>query len=124
MNKSNRCMLLLVVLFVAVTTAWSADQLVSMYVGGKKVDCNPAARVHDGITYAPLRAAAEAVGAHVQWSAATQTVTICTENQCVQLKASQGIMVNNSLLIPVRLMGEALGRKVAWDSAANAVRIQ
>jgi hypothetical protein len=112
------------VLLSLAVSAWSADQLVSLYVGGKKINCDPAARVRDGATYAPLRAAAEAVGAHVQWNAAKQSATICTEDRCVPIQASQGIMVNNAMLIPVRLMGEALGKQVTWDAKGNAVRIK
>jgi hypothetical protein len=113
----------LVLLSVA-GSVWPADQLVSLYVGGKKVNCNPAARLRGGATYAPLRAAAEAIGAHVQWNAANQSATICTADRCVPIKATQGIMVNNAILIPVRLMSEALGRQVTWDAKAHVVRIK
>lgn len=112
-----------VLLVTAMASASAADQIVSLYVRGKQVKCNPAARVHAGITYAPLRAAAQAVGAHVSWNAHDQMATICTNNRCVPVKANQGIMIHNSLLIPVRLMSEALGRDVTWDPAAKAVRI-
>jgi hypothetical protein len=105
-------------------TVWAADVLVGVYVGGQLVSMEPSARVRNGVTYGPLRASAEAVGAHVDWSAATRTATICTDTRCVPIKQSQGIMVGNSMLIPVRLMSEALGRKVAWDAAAKAVRIE
>jgi len=114
-----------VVLLVGLgATAWAADALVSVYVGGKLAPMDPAARVRAGVTYGPLRACAEAVGAHVEWSAATRTATICTDTRCVPIKQSQGIMVGNSILIPVRLMSEALGRQVTWDPAAKAVRIK
>lgn len=107
-----------------VVSAWSADQIISLYASGKKVNCQPAARVRNGTTYAPLRAAAEAVGAHVTWNAQGQSATICVQDRCVPVRASQGIMVDNSMLIPVRLMSEALGRQVTWDAAAQAVRIK
>jgi len=116
--------LLTVALLAVAATAWPADQLVSLIVGGKRVAMQPAARVRNGVTFAPLRASAEAVGAHVDWNAQAQRATICTKDRCVPIKASQGIMVSNSILIPVRLMSEALGRKVAWDAAAQAVRIE
>ena len=105
------------------TALWAAEDLVSLYVGGKEVHCNPAARVRNGVTYAPLRAAAEAVGAHVTWNAKSQTAIICTDTRCVPIKASQGITINGSILIPVRLMSEALGRQVTWDPANKAVHI-
>ena len=124
MRTLSRTLLVVAVLLAVAACAWSADQLVSLYAGGKKVDCNPEARVRNGVTYAPLRAAAQAVGAHVEWNAAAKSATLCLSDRCVPIKASQGIMVNNSMLIPVRLMSEALGRSVTWDPAARAVRIK
>lgn len=125
---TNRAYLLLVagVLLLGVATAaCAADQLVSLYVGGKMVKCDPSARVRGGVTYAPLRAAAEAVGMHITWDAANQTASLCAPGRCVlPIKASQGIMVNNGLLIPVRQLGQALGRPVTWDAKAQAVRVQ
>ncbi|MEN6642129.1 MAG: copper amine oxidase N-terminal domain-containing protein [Armatimonadia bacterium] len=111
-------------LLLSLSAALAADLLVNVYVGGKQVNCNPQARVRNGVTYAPLRAAAEAVGAHVQWSAATRVATICTEDRCAPIKQSQAIMVNGSMLIPVRLMSQALGREITWDANASAVRIK
>lgn len=123
MLRISRCLLVGTLLAVSIS-AWSADQIVSLYANGKKVNCQPAARVRNGATYAPLRAAGEAVGAHVTWNAPSQSATICLNDRCVPIKASQGIMVENSMLIPVRLMSEALGRQVTWDGAAQAVRIK
>ena len=122
--RTNRMILLVCLMLGLSATVWAADLLVSVYVGGKLVPMEPAARIHDGVTYGPLRACAEAVGAHVQWNAISQTATICTDTRCVPIKQSQGLMVGNSMLIPVRLMSEALGRKVTWDEAAKAVRIK
>ena len=124
MKRVSRTILWVCVLLGLSVTAWAADVLVGVYVGGKLVPMEPAARVRSGVTYGPLRASAEAVGAHVQWNAASHTATICTDTRCVPIKQSQGIMVGNSILIPVRLMSEALGRKVTWDAAAKAVRIE
>ena len=120
------CLLTVVGLMVGVAVAaLAADQLVSLYVGGKRVNCDPSARVREGVTYAPLRAASEAVGLHVTWDAASQSASLCAPGRCVlPIKASQGIVVNNRLLIPVRLLGQALGRSVTWDAAAQAVRVE
>lgn len=124
MHRVSRVFLPGVLLVVMAAAAWPADQVVSVYVSGKLVAMQPAARIRNGVTYGPLRGAAEAVGAHVEWNAASRTATICTDTRCVPIKQSQGIMVDNSILIPVRLMSEALGRKVTWDAAARAVHIQ
>jgi Copper amine oxidase N-terminal domain len=120
------CLLLVAGVLVSVATAaLAADQLVSLYIGGKLVKCDPSARVREGVTYAPLRAASEAVGMQVKWDAANHTASLCAPGRCVlPIKASQGIMVNNGLLIPVRMLAQALGRPVTWDAKAQAVRVK
>ncbi|MEI6503576.1 MAG: copper amine oxidase N-terminal domain-containing protein [Armatimonadota bacterium] len=124
MKSLSRIMLWVAVLTAVSTAAWSADQLVSLYVGGKKVNCQPEARVHNGVTYAPLRASSQAVGAHVEWNGQAQTATVCLSDRCVPIRAKQGLMVDGALLLAVRLMSEALGRPVSWDAKANVVRIK
>lgn len=125
MKRMIRLLLVTAILAALATAALAADQMVSLYVGGKLVKCDPAARVRDGVTYAPLRAAAEAVGMEVKWDAAGQTASLCAPGRCVlPIKASQGIMVNGGLLIPVRLLGQALGRPVSYDPEAQAVRVK
>lgn len=122
--KNIRILLGLLLLAALASNALAADQLVKLYANGKLVNCQPAARVRAGVTYAPLRAAGDAVGAHVTWEAKSRTAVVCSNNQCVPIRASQGINVEGSLLVPVRLLGEALGAKVTWDPAAQAVRVK
>jgi hypothetical protein len=125
MKRTIYLILVTVALLGAATMALAADQLVSLYVGGKLVKCDPSARVRDGVTYAPLRPAAEAVGMEITWDAAQQTASLCAPGRCVlPIKASQGIMVDGGLLIPVRLLGQALGRQVTYDVQARAVRVK
>jgi len=129
-NRALRSALTLVVLFgilFAVITALAvsvyADTLVDVYVNGTKQDFSPAARVREGTTYAPLRAAAEAVGAEVKWIASEQLAIICQADACAIIRKQQGIIVSGRLLIPVRLMAEALDAKVAWNGQRKAVMI-
>lgn len=100
-----------------------ADTLVAVYVDGKKQDFVPAARVREGKAYAPLRAAAEAVGADVKWVEAQQMAVVCKKDRCVNIRKTEGIIVEGRLLIPVRLMAEALQAQVIWDSERKAVLI-
>jgi hypothetical protein len=101
----------------------AADQIVGLYVDGKLIKCTPAARVRDGVAYVPLRAAADAVGGHTTWQAKSQMAVVCRGNQCVPVKKTQGIVVDGSLLVPMRLVGEALKCKVEWDAKAKRLRI-
>ncbi len=110
-------------LAVAVAGGAWADTLVDVYVNGTKQDFSPAARVREGTTYAPLRAAAEAVGAEVQWIESQQIAIICQADACAIIRKQQGIIVSGRLLIPVRLMAEALDARVSWDGQRKAVVI-
>ncbi len=108
---------------VALAAGGWADTLVDVYVNGEKQDFSPAARVWEGTTYAPLRAAAEAVGAEVKWIESQQVAIICQADACAIIRKQQGIIVSGRLLIPVRLMAEALDAKVSWDGQRKAVMI-
>ncbi len=110
-------------LLIGSAAALAGDVLVPVYIDGKLYKFNPAARIRDGRTYAPLRAAAEAIGAHVQWNTKAQVAVVCRGDRCVPIKKSQGIIVEGRLLIPLRLMAQALNCQVQWDTAARAVRI-
>ncbi|MCE5237653.1 copper amine oxidase N-terminal domain-containing protein [bacterium] len=124
MQRASHLVAFGVLLALILATAGVADELVKVYVGNRYVPMKPDARVRNGVTYAPLRAAAEAVGATVKWDAADRMATICTADRCAPIRQNQGIMVGGSMMIPVRLMSEALGRAVTWDPAARAVRIR
>lgn len=108
---------------VMVVGAATADEIVSVYVDGKRADVKPAARVRNGKSYAPLRDISEALGADVEWHAASQTAAICRGNACTSVRRSDGIVVDNQMLVPLRLLGEALGAKVQWDPGLRAVMI-
>ena len=108
---------------VVLAAGAGADTLVDIYVNGTKQEFSPAARVREGTTYAPLRAAAEAVGADVKWIESQQLAIICQADACAIIRKQQGIIVSGRLLIPVRLMAEALDAKVSWNGQRKAVMI-
>lgn len=101
----------------------AADQTVAVYVNGKLLKCTPAARVHKGVTYVPLRAAAEAVKGEVTWMAKDQMAVVCRGGQCVPVRKAQGIMVGGSLLIPLKIVGTVLKYDVRWDAKSRSVRL-
>ncbi len=110
-------------LAVVLATGTCADTLVDVYVDGQKQEFAPAARVRDGKAYAPLRAAAEAVGAEIKWIESQQVAIICQADACAIIRKQQGIIISGRLLIPVRLMAEALDAKVSWDGQQKTVMI-
>lgn len=119
----TKTVLWLILLLVAVSLA-KADTLIEVYIDGKKQDFNPAARVRAGKAYAPLRASADAVGGTVKWIEAQQMAVVCKNEQCINIKKSEGIIVAGRLLIPLRLMAEALQTRVNWDAERKAVLIE
>jgi len=82
-------------------------------------------------TMIPLRAVSEALGAEVEWIAATRTVLIATntgEHQLtvdVPLPDGMGVpvLLDNRVLVPIRYVAEILGATTRWDGTNSAVYI-
>lgn len=123
MKNIRTALLILLPALLAASILLAADRPAQLYVNGRALQARPVALVHNGTAYAPLRLAAEAVGAHVTWNAKARQAIVCTDNQCVPIHENQCLTVKGALYLPVRSLAEALGREVRWDAAANAVRI-
>ena len=119
----TRALLVLLALGIAAAVL-AADAPVKVYVDGKLQTYSPPAILRGGPVYVPLRAGAKSLGIDVKWIAASQTSQICTDEGCTLIPKSDGVIVNGSLLLPLRKMGEATGAKVSWDPAAKAVQIK
>ena len=104
--------------------ACAEDVTVKVYVDGKLQKYDPPARIRTGKTYVPLRQGAESVGAECKWLAKASTAQICTDDRCILIRKSEGIIVGGRLFLPLRKMGEAVGAKVAWDAKKKAVFIE
>jgi len=91
--------------------------------------------IDNGRTLVPIRAIVEAMGATVDWVAASQTATIVKGAQTVKMQISNVTMTNNGVpiqldvppkivggrtLIPARAIAEAFGAKVEWNADENA----
>lgn len=103
-------------------TLWlaaSAVGAVELYANGKHVVADPGVVVEEGVSYGPLRAVAEAVGAKVEWNEAQQAAIVCRGDACVRVKAAEGIIRQNRLLLPIRKLAEALGGTVRWTGGDN-----
>lgn len=112
--------LLAVVAFAA--AAW-AQGSITLIANGKTIQSDPPPMIHEGRTYVPLRAAAEAVGGEVEYDAATRRVTICKGTLCTLVMQDEGITIDGRLLVGIRQIGETLDARVDWDGATRTVRI-
>lgn len=92
---------------------------VELYANGKQIVSEPSVVVENEISYGPLRAVAEAVGAQVEWRQDLQAAIICRGDSCVRVKASEGIMRQNRLLLPIRKLAETLGGTVQWTGGSS-----
>ena len=87
---------------------------VRLYANGVRVETVPGIVVREGVSYGPLRAVGEALGAKIDWHAQERVAVVCRGDRCVLVKAEEGIIQQGRLLLPIRRLGEALGARVQW----------
>lgn len=88
--------------------------------------------------YVPMRGVLEKIGATVSYDSASRTVTATGNGRSITLplEGSQGtvggrsmrfaerpIVMNDRVLVPLRLLSEALGAQVDWDAEKMTVKI-
>lgn len=88
--------------------------------------------------YVPMRGVLEKIGATVSYDAVSRTVTASSGARSITLplEGSQGvvdgrsmrfaerpIVMNDRVLVPLRLLSEALGATVDWDAGKMEVKI-
>jgi hypothetical protein len=117
------CLTLALVVLIA-GAALAVDKPVKVTVDGSPITINPPALSRDGKTFIPLRSGTEAMGAHVRWNPNTQTATVTMCGQIARIKASDGVMIDNSLYLPLRMMSTELKCTVKWDPLKNTVFIE
>lgn len=99
-------------------------------ITGKEQTLEVAPFFHEGRTMVPLRFVSEALGATVEWEAASQTIAIARGINRIQLQiGSKEAAVNKEsrtldaaplikeglTMVPLRFIGESLNMKVAFD---------
>lgn len=102
-------------------------------INGEIRTTDVAAQVHDQRTMVPLRMVATAMGANVDWIAATRSVIVALDGQRVELTLGQldperGLdvpaqIIDGRTLVPLRYIAETLGATVNWHSDTNLVEI-
>ncbi|RXZ81176.1 hypothetical protein EBB07_15890 [Paenibacillaceae bacterium] len=113
-------------------------QQAQVIVNGKPVDLGMQPFVERGITFAPLRQTAVALGADVKWNAAEQTSYITWNGDTITHRSGSNEFVVNGfaiqspapsriehgkLLVPLRSLTDALKAKLAINNAPDAMHI-
>ena len=115
-----------------------SQRTIRVMLDGRPLTFDVPPQLMNGRTLVPLRAIFEALGATVDWSEATQTVTATKGTTTVVLTIGStsptvngtavtidqpGVLVNGRTLVPLRFVGESLGVKVDWDPNTWVVTI-
>ena len=127
MSGTSRWAFLAVLMAVTViVSAGLATPDIKVFANGKPV-AGGAPTVIEGVTYLPLRATAEALGAKLEWREKTKTVVLCRVDMCYPIRVtdptSGARVVNGHVLLPLRKLAEALGCEIKWDAARQRVEI-
>ncbi|MFC0212918.1 stalk domain-containing protein [Paenibacillus chartarius] len=108
-------------------------------INGKAVTLEQAPIIINGNTMIPVRFAAEALGANVEWEPNERKVTITRGTKLIDLWIdSPDLLVNggrvtaevapvirnNLTLVPLRIIAENMGWKVEWDPKSQNVNLQ
>jgi len=109
-----------------------------MSVNGKAVQIDAPAEIVNGITFLPLRAISEALGATVEWIPDTRGVTVTLGENTIGLQIGNtsavvnGVVTtlnaapyikNDRTMVPFRVIAEGLGATVEWDAALRIVTV-
>ncbi|MNR17311.1 hypothetical protein D3C85_1339630 [compost metagenome] len=122
---------------VALRTFGISSQ-VSVAINGNDQKFEQSPVIVNGSTFTPLRAIFEAMGAKVDYDAATRSVTATKGSTTVKLTLDQSTvyvngkaiqleeaarLVNGYTLAPARFVGETFGGSVSWDGTSRTVTI-
>ena len=129
------CIALLASLFVMPV---SADQPISVYVNGEKLEFDVAPVLLNDRTMVPMRKIFETLGATVSWNNDTETasgvrngvrvsVSIDDPNAFIDGKKTTldqpPVLLDGRTLVPLRFIAEAYGAKVEWIDETQTVNI-
>jgi len=128
MSGTSRWAFLAVLMAVTViVSAGLGASNIKVFANGKPV-ADGAPTVIEGVTYLPLRATAEALGAKLEWMEKTKTVVLCRGDMCYPVRItdpdSGARVVNGHVLLPLRKLAEALGCEIKCDAARQRVEIR
>ena len=109
---------------------------VSVYYGGRRILADESAII-DSVTYVPLRAFSEQMGAEsIEWNASSCTATvkkngieILVTDRASYIEAAGRILytptgiknISDRLFVPIRPLAAALSRNIEWDGESRSV---
>lgn len=111
---------------------------VSLIVQGEVLESDVPPTIVGGRTLIPIRSVSEALGAEVRWDQKSQSATIQKDdvNLILNYNSNQYIlngsietidvsiqMINNRIMVPLRLVGESFGHSVEWDAKTRTVTV-
>lgn len=125
-------------LMFSVNTCASANNQISVYLDGERVEFDVLPQIIDGRTMVPIRAIFEKMGAEVLWDNDTATAVCTKGDTIVKMTVNSTDMyindkpvimdvsptvIDGRCLTPARYVAEAFGAEVMWDQEANRVVI-
>ncbi len=111
---------------------------VTLIVHGEVLESDVPPTIVQGRTLLPIRAVTEALGADVRWDQPSQSVTVQKDDVTLVLKykSNQYVfndsietldvsiqMINNRIMVPLRVVGESFGYPVEWDDKTRTVTV-
>ncbi|MEK4877417.1 MULTISPECIES: copper amine oxidase N-terminal domain-containing protein [Paenibacillus] len=118
--------------------ALADDSDLKCYLDGKQLHFNVSPILKDGVTYVPMRAIFEALGATIKWDNHAKSVSavkgdinifyLVREGRVIvnakeHEQVLKGINFQNNTLVPLRFISEVLGSSVTWDEGAKSIYI-
>ena len=119
--------------------AHAADVSIDIRVNGEYIKTDSEPVIRSGVTYAPIRAIADSLGADsVSWNDNTKTAAVNIEGKTILLKigsntayingspssmTGQSFIMNNRTYIPVRSLANMFSANVSWDGQYYNVEI-
>ncbi len=119
------------------STAFAQDDI-SLYINGSKINCDVAPQLVNDRTLCPTRAIFDAFGASVEWDGAKKQVSIKKDDSEILLTVgvktayvnSQAVsldcaptIISDRCMVPIRFISETLGCNVKWDDKTKSVLI-
>lgn len=119
------------------STALAQDDI-SLYINGSKINCDVAPQLVNDRTLCPTRAIFDAFGASVEWDGAKKQVSIKKDDSEILLTVgvktayvnSQAVsldcaptIISDRCMVPIRFISETLGCNVKWDDKTKSVLI-